>query len=1217
MARNYVGLPLGGMIALWAILLWAPDTHGQAITAKKVKVIISGTVGLEGVTLQGFPVTPAPTTDQNGVYSVEVDYGWHGTVTPVKKGYTFAPGTKTYPRATANLSDENYTATLVTYTISGSVMQSGVKMVGFPEEVTSDASGRYTATVPAEWSGTVTPTKEAYQFEPEKKEYKLAARNLTDDYKAADQTFVISGTAGVEGVVLKGLANTVTGPGGAYRAVVKYGWSGKVTPAKEGHEFLPPEMDYPPVTANQTNQDYIAKVFSYPISGTAGLAGVIMKGLPGEPMTDGNGFYTATVTHGWLGKVTPDRPGYTFTPAFIDFPKVTAPKEGQDFTAKVIYYTISGSAGEAGVTMSGLPGDPVSNDKGIYTAQIEYNWSGTVTPTKEGFVFNPPSKEYSAVAQNQTQNYTAQGLKFKISGNVGGQAQVLLKLTPPAGPGSVVAGPEGSYSVDVPYGWKGIITPQKAGLTFDPNVRDYPQVLSPQPGQDYVARIMQYSLSGRILDETGNGVAGVTVAADNNGGSTTTSPTGQFDLKVNYGWRGRLTFQTEGYTLNPPSKTIDAVTTDIKNLTISAKIRMVTITDKITLGEGPGAEPIADVKITALPGGTTPVTTDNTGKYSIKVPYGWTGELKFQKEGFEFSPDTKPFTNVVQDIDNVTPKKPVPPPTQPPTTQPPTTQPPTTQPPTTQPPTTQPPTTQPPTTQPGPTFPPSGPTVPPNLIGMPNLHNVLTELAKRTGVSITWDGTVKADPVPIPLSSVENLPVAQAIHMIVTSIKPPYTLAIDDSGKAFKVYRSISNSFPGVDLLQALQDLSAATGVAIIPDPNVTGQVNVTFENASLDEALEMLLAGKPFVFKKMPLGYYLVAERGIYGRAFPEISETRRIRLNYTAAVRAKMLLSPVFAPYVQAEPSSTRDPNDQGNTLIVTAAPGMIDRIVEDIKKIDRYKRQVLLDARVVAMERGDLLNLGVEWGWPKIQAGLFTDRTADATTGLVNGGWPWGVQIGYTPDKTFTDSLLMALNLLQENSQADIIANPKVVAQDGRQAEMRVIQEEWFMMQSSQQNQFFYSNAQLQKIESGTVLTITPYIGDNNDIMLQMAVEVSDSIPKGRGSDLPIVTRRTARNAVTVKDGGTVAVGGLTENRSKTSEKRVPGLSSLPLVGKLLFTNKNNDKASREVAVFVTAHLVPEGTQVASKPLAPAAMAPGEPPAGDEFRPELEKVLASQNR
>ena len=66
--------------------------------------------------------------------------------------------------------------------------------------------------------------------------------------------------------------------------------------------------------------------------------------------------------------------------------------------------------------------------------------------------------------------------------------------------------------------------------------------------------------------------------------------------------------------------------------------------------------------------------------------------------------------------------------------------------------------------------------------------------------------------------------------------------------------------------------------------------------------------------------------------------------------------------------------------------------------------------------------------------------------------------------------------------------------------------------------------------------------------------MAVEVSDSIPKARGSDLPRVTRRMAKNSVTVKDGGTVAVGGLTENRSKMKEKRVPVLSSIPLLGGL---------------------------------------------------------------
>ncbi len=305
--------------------------------------------------------------------------------------------------------------------------------------------------------------------------------------------------------------------------------------------------------------------------------------------------------------------------------------------------------------------------------------------------------------------------------------------------------------------------------------------------------------------------------------------------------------------------------------------------------------------------------------------------------------------------------------------------------------------------------------------------------------------------------------------------------------------------------------------------------------------------------------------------------NEIRRVRLNYTTALRAKALLSPIFAPYVQAETPNSQDPNDQGNTLVVTAAPDLIDRIVEDIHRIDHhFKRQVLLDARVVVMEHGDLRNLGVQWSWPKIQAGTSTN-SANSGEGTTNSGWPYGVQIGYAPDRTLTDSLMMTLNQLKENGKADIIANPKVVAQDGRQAEMKVIQEEWFMMTAPDPNSSV-NGAKLSKVESSTVLAITPYIGDNNDITLQMTVEVSDSIPKARGTDLPLITRRMAKNSVTVKDGGTVAICGLTQNRSKSGEKSVPGLRDLPLVGKL-FQNNSNDKVNREIAVFVTAHLLPD--------------------------------------
>jgi len=120
--------------------------------------------------------------------------------------------------------------------------------------------------------------------------------------------------------------------------------------------------------------------------------------------------------------------------------------------------------------------------------------------------------------------------------------------------------------------------------------------------------------------------------------------------------------------------------------------------------------------------------------------------------------------------------------------------------------------------------------------------------------------------------------------------------------------------------------------------------------------------------------------------------------------------------------------------------------------------------------------------------------------------------------------------------------------------------------------------YAYSEMETITSGTILTITPYIGDNNDITLEMSVEVSDSVARGAETDLPVVTRRTAENTVRIKDGGTVAVAGLTENKSRVADQRVPGLSKLPLIGGL-FENNNRQNSTREIAVFVTAHIVPE--------------------------------------
>jgi type II secretory pathway component HofQ len=488
---------------------------------------------------------------------------------------------------------------------------------------------------------------------------------------------------------------------------------------------------------------------------------------------------------------------------------------------------------------------------------------------------------------------------------------------------------------------------------------------------------------------------------------------------------------------------------------------------------------------------------------------------------------------------------------------------------------------------------------------------VLPAIAEQAGVRIETDATIKATRVSATL---RGATVPAALQKILENTG--YTFKEKEDG--YLVFRPVTNTFLGDPLREALQQMGLSAGVTIALDENVTGEAYADLTDVPIEEALEIVLAGTPYVVIKKP-NYFVVALRDPDSGAFPQISVTRQYHANYTTPARAKALLAPAFAKYVQTD----NDPNS--HLLTVTAPPEMAKRIIEDIKRVDLRPRHVLLDARIVSMERGDLLNLGIDWGFPTARAGVFGDAYVDGdrAAGDVSTDWPFGIQVGFSFDRTFTDSLVAAINLLKENSQADIISSPQVLAQDGRMSEIRVITEENYALTPPLDvlgNTGFFTQTEFQTIESGTTLSITPLIGDNNDITLQMAIEVSDSIPSARGTQLPVVTRRQARNAVTIRDGGTVALAGLTENRSRSNERKVPGLSGLPLIGGL-FKNDENDKATREIAVFVTARLVPDQPRAYQPAAAGLDREPGRErsaavvPAGEDIRLQIRESLSRQ--
>ncbi len=1112
-----------------------------AYKGSKITFIISGSTGLSNTMMNGLPGNPV--TDKNGDYTATVEYGWSGTVTPAKEGYTFEPVSRTYDKVTGSQANQNYTAAIITFTISGTAGQSGVVMNGLPGSPVTNENGNYTATVEYGWNSTVTPTKEGYAFQPADKKYDPVTTNQTNqDYSAKLKTFTITGTTGMDGVVINGLpGNPVTSEGGKYTATVDYGFSGTITPAKEGYTFEPASRTYAKVSGNQANQSYSAKLITFTISGTTDVKGVVMSGLPGNPVTNENGKYTATVNYGWTGTITPTKEGYIFDPANKKYDPVAANQTNQDYKWKLKTFTITGTTGMDGVAMKGLPGNPVTSEGGKYTATVDYGFGGTITPAKEGYTFEPASRTYAKITGDQAnQSYTASLITLTISGTTGQSGVAMNGL-----PGNPVTDDKGDYSVTVNYGWTGTVTPTKEGYIFDPANKKYDPVAANQKSQDYSAKLRTFTITGTT------GMDGVVMKGLP--GNPVTSEGGKYTATVDYGTSGVVIPVKEGYTFEPANKTYTKITGDQINQNYTATLLTFTISGTVIIN----GEPIEGVSVSANNSGSSS-TTDTKGYYSVTVPYGWSGTVTPTKEGYLFDPPNKAYTNVTSNINEDKPEK----------------------------------ETEHKATEQNAAKPEAA--QPPVEAASPEAVQPETPTPKPETAQPAKAAEPETAKPPAEAAGTEAVQPAKAAESETAEPQPK---------SRTKLPLLISNVFIDTDIRQVLQDISSQTGVIIIADQTVAGLITCELKEVPLDKALEIVLAGTGYVVKKTP-DYYLVSSPDPKEATFPAASKTHFVKTNYLRAEDAIKLLSPAFGKYVQADATTS--------TVVITAPQVLINRIESDLELIDRPPRHVMLDARIVVMTKTDLLNLGVEWGWPQIEAGAFSNSTLHSGPGK----WPWGIQMGYTTDKTFTNALQLNLNLLEQNGTANIISSPQVLAQDGRKAEIKVTTEEYYsLLPAVSQNISFYYTPQLQKIEYGTILGITPHIGKNGDITLDLAIEVSDILLRTT-DNYPVVSRRIVSNTMRIQDGGTVSVAGLKKSEKYTTDNSTPGLSNLPIVGGL-FNNKNKQGSDEEIAVFVTAHLVHDSAQQASpakkEQAQPSSSKSKKQPANNDFKKDLEKSLS----
>lgn len=192
--------------------------------------------------------------------------------------------------------------------------------------------------------------------------------------------------------------------------------------------------------------------------------------------------------------------------------------------------------------------------------------------------------------------------------------------------------------------------------------------------------------------------------------------------------------------------------------------------------------------------------------------------------------------------------------------------------------------------------------------------------------------------------------------------------------------------------------------------------------------------------------------------------------------------------------------------SSLCVTAPPKLLDRIEKDLKEIEQPGRQLLLEARVVELETGATEQLGSDWSWSCEKPTTGTDvqkRNAAFDTE------PWNIQLGYTTTAELTRSLLPTLTLLEENRAVSVLANPRVATLDGQKATMEVSIEEYFSIVSGPVN---YPYTTLRAVKSGIILEVTPQIGPNGKIRMQVSPGAIEVFGVGK-EGLPRITRRKA--------------------------------------------------------------------------------------------------------
>jgi general secretion pathway protein D len=318
----------------------------------------------------------------------------------------------------------------------------------------------------------------------------------------------------------------------------------------------------------------------------------------------------------------------------------------------------------------------------------------------------------------------------------------------------------------------------------------------------------------------------------------------------------------------------------------------------------------------------------------------------------------------------------------------------------------------------------------------------------------------------------------------------------------------------------------------------------------------------------------------------------TEVVHLNYANATDLADVIRQSFgAPEASTEGAAptavpggiTIVAEEQQNALIITAPTDRIASITGAVRGLDQRPDQVLIEAVIFELSVESFSDLsfqfggvidgatvgGVEFalqGRPTLTSLVSTVLAGNAPTGGGTGGSIAAF------DKSGIGGFLAAL---ASKSSTKLLSTPSILTLNNREAEIVVAQNVPFVTgsfstvgDSAVPNQPFQT---IQRQDVGLTLTVTPQITRDKTVRLEINQEVSNLTNAASAAGGEITSKRELSTNVLVRDGHVIMLGGLLENGSGSVNQRVPGLSELPLLGRL-FKGRSVNENQRILLVML---------------------------------------------